>query len=132
MPLQGVQSFCTRPIDIPPWLASGYRPTPTIIEAAEALYQTHSVLEISRSDAGAKDWQATAKRIADFVEASKRNGPKSICFITGVPGAGTTLAGLNIAAKRAVAHDDQYAVFLSGKGRRDAGELASTTSRGAV
>jgi KaiC/GvpD/RAD55 family RecA-like ATPase len=75
-------------------------------------------MEISRSDAGAKNLQATAKRIADIIETSKRIGRKSICFITGVPGAGKTLAGLNIAAKRAVDHEDEHAVFLSGKGRR--------------
>ena len=95
-------------IDVTAWRDSGYRPTPTIIEAAEALYRGHNVEEISRSDAGAKNLQATAERIAEIIETAKREGRKSICFITGVPGAGKTLAGLNIAAKRAV--------FLSGNG----------------
>jgi hypothetical protein len=39
------------------WAASGYKPTPTIIEAAQALYQGHRVEEITRSDAGAKKSQ---------------------------------------------------------------------------
>ncbi len=103
-------------IDPIAWQSSGYRPTPTIIEAAEALYRNHAVEEISRSDAGAKNLQATSDRIAEVIEASKRNGRKSICFITGVPGAGKTLAGLNIAAKRAERHEDEHAVFLSGNG----------------
>lgn len=103
-------------IDVAAWRASGYRPTPTIIEAAEALYRNHAVDEISRSDAGAKNLQATAGRIAEVIEASKRDQLKSICFITGVPGAGKTLAGLNIAAKRAGRHEDEHAVFLSGNG----------------
>jgi hypothetical protein len=98
------------------WRSSGYRPTPTIIEAAEALYRNHAVEEIARSDAGAKNLQNTSEKIAEVIERSKLEGRKSICFITGVPGAGKTLAGLNIAAKRAERHEDEHAVFLSGNG----------------
>ena len=103
-------------IDPAAWESSGYQPTPTIIEAAQALYQNHNVLEISRSDAGAKNLKATSGRIADIIERSKAAGRKSICFITGVPGAGKTLAGLNIATLRAMEHTDEHAVFLSGNG----------------
>jgi len=106
----------TAQIDVSAWRNSGYRPTPTIIEAAEALYREHAVDEISRSDAGAKNLQATAHKIARIIEHSKQTGQKSICFITGVPGAGKTLAGLNIAAERAERHEDEHAVFLSGNG----------------
>ncbi|WP_206601129.1 DNA/RNA helicase domain-containing protein [Pseudophaeobacter leonis] len=84
-------------IDCDDWQASGYHPTPTIIQAAQALYQKHDVEEISRSDAGAKNLQSTSRLISEIIEASKREGRKSICFVTGVPGAGKTLAGLNIA-----------------------------------
>lgn len=103
-------------IDVESWRSSGYRPTPTIIEAAEALYREHAVEEISRSDAGAKNLQSTSDKIAEIIERSKLTGSKAICFITGVPGAGKTLAGLNIAAKRAERHKDEHAVFLSGNG----------------
>lgn len=98
------------------WAASGYHPTPTIIEAAQALYQNHDVREIARSDAGAKNLKATDARIAEIIDRSKAEGRKCICFITGVPGAGKTLAGLNIAAERAIDHVDEHAVFLSGNG----------------
>ena len=98
------------------WSASGYQATPTIIEAAQAMYQEHDVQEIARSDAGAKNLQATDARIAEIIERSKTEEQKSICFVTGVPGAGKTLAGLNIAAKRASEHADEHAVFLSGNG----------------
>lgn len=77
------------------WVDSGYKPTPTIVEAAQALYQGHSVEEISRSDAGAKNLTYTANCITDIIDNSRRNRKKSICFVTGVPGAGKTLAGLN-------------------------------------
>ncbi|WP_170457155.1 DUF2075 domain-containing protein [Ruegeria arenilitoris] len=102
--------------DLAAWRASGYRPTPTIIEAAEALYRNHDVQEIARSEADEKNLSATSDRIAEIIDSSKRGSKKSICFITGVPGAGKTLAGLNIAAKRAEKHKDEHAVFLSGNG----------------
>ncbi len=114
--LGGPQMASQDDMEVGAWCAAGYRPTPTIIEAAQALYRSHAVEEISRSDAGAKNLKATSDRIAEIIEASKRDSQKSICFITGVPGAGKTLAGLNIAAKRAERHQDEHAVFLSGNG----------------
>lgn len=114
--LHGPYSGAAGDVNVVAWRSSGYRPTPTIIEAAEALYRDHDVEEISRSDAGAKNLRSTSSRIAEIIERSKRKGEKSICFITGVPGAGKTLAGLNIAAKRAAGHEDEHAVFLSGNG----------------
>jgi Uncharacterized conserved protein (DUF2075) len=98
------------------WMASGYKPTPTIIEAAQALYRSHRVDEITRSDAGAKNLGTTTARITDIVEAAKANKEKTICFVTGVPGAGKTLAGLNLATSRAQNNPDENAVFLSGNG----------------
>lgn len=103
-------------IDRSLWEASGYQPTPTIIEAAQALYQNHNVAEIARSDAGAKNLQATNAQVIGIIERAKLGRKKAICFITGVPGAGKTLAGLNIATQRAIAHEDEHAVFLSGNG----------------
>ena len=110
-----LQSFDARgEIDIQAWLASGYCPTLTIIEAAETLYQGHDVSEISRSDAG-DNLQDTERRIGKIIDVSKRDKRKAICFITGVPGAGKTLAGLNIATTRKC-YEDEHAVFLSGNG----------------
>lgn len=103
-------------IDILAWLGSGYKPTPTIIEAAQALYQGHKVGEITRSDAGAINLSQTAECIAQVIEDAKSNRQKAICFVTGVPGAGKTLAGLNLVTQRASAHEDEHAVFLSGNG----------------
>ncbi|SMO82291.1 DUF2075 domain-containing protein [Solitalea koreensis] len=98
------------------WENSIYKPTPTIIEASQALYRGHSVSEISRSDAGAINLSKTTECINRIIEKSKTTNSKSICFLTGVPGAGKTLAGLNIANERRKAHEDENAVFLSGNG----------------
>ena len=103
-------------IDPSVWANSGYHPTPTIIEAAQALYRDHQVEEITRSDASAHNLSVTTSKISQIIEDSKLNRKKSICFVTGVPGAGKTLAGLNIAAVRAKEHSDENAVFLSGNG----------------
>lgn len=98
------------------WINSRYRPTPTIIEAAQALYQKHDVKEISRNDAGAENLEKTNAAINYVIEDCKTNHKKAICFITGVPGAGKTLAGLNIANTRHQFEEDDHAVFLSGNG----------------
>lgn len=103
-------------IDPEAWARSIYKPTPTIIEAAQALYRGHSVEEISRSDSGAINLSRTAYAITQVIEQSKLNSRKSICFITGVPGAGKTLAGLNIANQRHDFEAEEHAVFLSGNG----------------
>lgn len=98
------------------WLNSLYMPTPTIIEAAQALYRGHNVEEISRNDASATNLNKTTETINKIIDFSKINNRKSICFITGVPGAGKTLAGLNIAIERQKIDENEHAVFLSGNG----------------
>lgn len=96
------------------WENSLYYPTPTIVEAAQALYANHNVENISRSDAGAYNLSLTTQKINEIIEYSKSNHKKSICFITGVPGAGKTLAGINIANERHKFEENEHAVFLSG------------------
>jgi hypothetical protein len=105
-----------KPIDTNYWENSIYKPTPTIVEAAQALYKGHNVKEITRSDAGTINLSKTADCINSIIEKSKSNSKKSICFVTGVPGAGKTLAGLNIAVERMKTDEDEHAVFLSGNG----------------
>ena len=102
--------------DATDWAAGAYRPTPSIIEAAEALFRGHDVAEISRSEAGAENLTRTAAAIEAVVERMKAQGGKAICFVTGVPGAGKTLAGLNIACGRMATDIGEDATFLSGNG----------------
>ena len=102
------------PITAVAWEGGRYRPTPTIIEAALALYSRHSVADISRSDAGAINLSETSDSISEIIETSKRKSEKAICFVTGVPGAGKTLVGLNMATTHMDKASDLYSVFLSG------------------
>ena len=62
-------------IDVQACLSSGYKPTPTIIEAAQALYQGQKVDEITPSDAGAINLSQTAECIAQIIEDAKSNRP---------------------------------------------------------
>lgn len=102
--------------DVITWANSPYQPTPTIVEASQALYQGHDVAHITRSDSGAKNLTLTADCLNKIIEQSKHHQQKAICFVTGVPGTGKTLAGLNIANQRMNIAKDEHAVFLSGNG----------------
>lgn len=103
-------------IDWRVWRTGRYSPTPTIMEAALALYRRHAVAEISRSDASAINLSQTSDTISRIIENSKEKKHKAICFVTGVPGAGKTLVGLNIATKYIDQTDAHHSVFLSGNG----------------
>lgn len=109
------------PGTIKDWIISPYTPTPTIIEAARSLYENHSVEDITRHEADKVTTDATIAYILDVINRSKREGEKSICFVTGVPGAGKTLVGLDVAVKQSYQDDgtfneDDGAVYLSGNG----------------
>jgi len=103
------------PISGRAWHNGEYRPTPTIVEAARSLYAGQNVREISRSEAGAQNLTRTTEAALSAVSHCAANRRKGICFITGVPGAGKTLAGLNI-VHNPVLHEGDLGVFLSGNG----------------
>jgi hypothetical protein len=110
-------AFCAGAmIDPDAWDRGRYLPTPTIIEAAMALYGGHAVTEISRSDASAINLSRTSEAITQIAHRSRQESTKSICFVTGVPGAGKTLVGLNIATQHIDKKAELYSVFLSGNG----------------
>jgi hypothetical protein len=111
-----LQEITPNYIDPIKWESGQYKPTPTIIEAARALYRDHNVSDISRSDAGAINLSKTSDAIDFIIDQAKQNSKKTICFITGVPGAGKTLAGLNIANRRLQLGNDEHSIFLSGNG----------------
>ena len=105
----------------PRWIISPYAPTPTIIEAARTLYESHSVEDITRHEADQVTTDRTIEYILNVIQESKKNQEKSICFVTGVPGAGKTLVGLDVAIKQTYQGqdkpvEDEGAVYLSGNG----------------
>ena len=98
------------------WEAGRYYPSPTIVEAAKALYSGHSVTEITRSDSGAQNLAVTATYVASLIESARQARKKVICFVSGVPGAGKTLVGLDVANRHTDVEDELYSVYLSGNG----------------
>ncbi len=114
--------------DVEGWGMSPYNPTPTIIQAATVLYRrknsdNKSISDITRTDASGASLQRTTDAVLNIVRESQEKGQKSICFVTGVPGAGKTLVGLNIAINlfeqnedKSSEEDRSLAVYLSGNG----------------
>lgn len=130
------------PLDGDAWGSAPYQPTPTIIEAARALYARHSVDAISRHDAGARNLRLTSVRIEEIIERARANREKTVVFVTGVPGAGKTLVGLNVATRRQT-FGESRAVYLSGNGplvavlqealtRDELARLGNTERKGAI
>jgi hypothetical protein len=102
-----VLDFCDGPaIDVTEWECGRYHPTPTIVEAAMALYGGHTVKELSRSDASAINLSRTSEALARVISTSRIESRKAVCFVTGVPGAGKTLVGLNIATQHVDKNSD--------------------------
>jgi len=104
------------PITPSTWGTGSYSPTPTIIEAARALYARHTVHDITRSDAGAVNLAVTSAAVEQIIAGARERRRKAIVFVTGVPGAGKTLVGLNVATRHGSRDDAAHAVFLSGNG----------------
>ncbi len=107
----------TEGINSDEWADGQYSPTPTIIEAATALYREHSVENIARTDASARNLRETGRAISEIIANAEKGGEKIICFVTGVPGAGKTLVGLDVATRqmRKLGHEkNEPSVFLSG------------------
>ena len=104
-----------RPIEPDKWNESEYKPTPTIIEAAKTLYDEQNVKEICRCHAGIENLTSTTEAVLNIIYDAQDSKKKMICFITGVPGSGKTLAGLNIVHNRKL-HEGKLGAFLSGNG----------------
>ena len=92
-----------------------------MLKLQKKLYENHSVDDITRHEADNVSTDRTIRYILEVIQKSKKNGEKSICFVTGVPGAGKTLVGLEVAIKQTYQDDskiseDDGAVYLSGNG----------------
>jgi len=115
--MRAVAERCDGPtLDLNLWSKGSYKPTPTIIEAAMALYGGHRVEDISRREAEAINLTQTSEAVEQIIRSARSQSHKSICFVTGVPGAGKTLVGLDIATRHFDTASELYSVFLSGNG----------------
>lgn len=105
------------PINPLQWLNGIYSPTPTILQAAKALFAGHKVEAITKKGADDVDLGATTDYLIDVIERAEREKEKVVCFVTGVPGAGKTLVGLNIIHSEELAKNiNRHAAYFSGNG----------------
>jgi schlafen family protein len=114
-----VYRSCSKPeadtINCEVWDKGMYRPVPTIIEAATALYSGTPVREIAHAHSGSENLNATTEFILAAAQEAQSNNEKVICFVTGIPGAGKTLAGLNLVHNRELQSGGQQGLaFMSG------------------
>lgn len=115
--MRAIDEWCDAPsLDASDWAKGRYKPTPTIIEAAMALYSGHKVEDISRREAEAINLTQTSGTVEHVISEARAKRHKAICFVTGVPGAGKTLVGLDIATRHIDNASELYSVFLSGNG----------------
>jgi hypothetical protein len=103
-------------IDFDKWFNSPYYPTPTIIAAAVEAYSSHHLSEIAQSEAGQDNINACEEKLNEVIAYAEQNKKKCVCFVTGVPGAGKTLVGLDVVAKNLEKGKDNLSVYLSGNG----------------
>jgi len=102
-------------LDASAWISSVYRPTLTIIEAAETLYENHSVRDISHNYA--ENLSATTDMVAQAILVARKRKKRTLILITGVPGAGKTLTGLNVVHDPSIrSKQGPSGIFLSGNG----------------
>tara|TARA_Y100001936_G_C16058397_1_gene662600 strand:+ start:183 stop:2168 length:1986 start_codon:yes stop_codon:yes gene_type:complete len=112
--LQASKEFNEPDIDSVSWENSLYNPTPTIIEAGQALYANHKVDEITRHDSVGRTFTQTSQAIDKIITESKRDSKKSIIFLTGIPGSGKTLVGLDVASRYQNVDDKEHSVYVCG------------------
>ncbi len=103
-------------LDFDRWFNSPYHPTPTIIAAAVEAYTSHDISEIANSEAGQEDIDKCEEEIGKIIDYARENHKKCVCFVTGVPGAGKTLVGLDVVAKNLKRGKENLSVYLSGNG----------------
>ncbi len=99
------------------WEQSEYQPTPTIVQAARVLFAGQKVEAITKSDAGSNDLKITTEYLIEKVNEAREKNTKIVCFVTGVPGAGKTLVGLNVVhEKESFGGKDFDTAYFSGNG----------------
>lgn len=104
--------------DFENWIKSPFKPNPTIIQSARSIYANNQVDEFYKFDAGEENLKVTEQTVESIVKEARGNKKKIICFVSGVPGAGKTLVGLDLAGKSRNNKDSGLpeAVFFSGNG----------------
>ena len=113
----GSEVICSEE-DFENWVKAPFKPNPTIVQSARSIYMNNQVDEFFKFDAGEENLKITEGTVECIVKEAKEKKKKIICFVSGVPGAGKTLVGLDLAGKTKnnTASGLPEAVFFSGNG----------------
>ena len=84
------------PLDAIAWCSAPYRPVPSIVEAAATLFARNSVADIAAARADTTNLTRTTQAIERALRVAREAGGRVVVFVTGIPGAGKTLCGLNV------------------------------------
>jgi len=99
-------------IDLEDWLEGDYAPLPTLIAAAKMIFNNERLPAIKRAESyGVASAVLRLKEIAQWAED---NSGRALAFVSGVPGAGKTLVGLQFVYDKS--DQSSQAIFLSGNG----------------
>lgn len=100
------------------FINSPFKPNPTIIQSARSIYMNNQVDEFFKFDAGEENLKITELTVEEIVKEAQTEKKKIICFVSGVPGAGKTLVGLDLAGKSRNGENNDLpaSVFFSGNG----------------
>ncbi|MCQ4162888.1 DUF2075 domain-containing protein [Roseomonas sp. GC11] len=109
--IQAALPMPATPLDGAAWARGAYRPVPTIIEAAQRLFARHGVEEIATARADVENLRATTAAIRRAIAGAREAGERRVVFVTGIPGAGKTLCGLNLVFGQKA---EEGAAFLTG------------------
>lgn len=101
-------------IDAKNWLESEYRPLPSLISAARTIFKDEALPRIKRAhSAGIPE---TVQELLEIAATAKKNHERHLIIVTGVPGSGKTLVGIQFVYESKTNNADKTGVFLSGNG----------------
>lgn len=104
------------PPDVRKWVGGDYAPLPSLVSAARYIFEHKELPQIRRaSSAGIPE---ALKALQGAAAEARENNERHVAFVTGVPGAGKTLVGLQFVYQTRFSdtEDERGAVFLSGNG----------------
>lgn len=99
-------------IDLDDWLDGDYAPLPTLIAAAKMIFSNERLPAIKRAESYGV--ASAVARLKEIAKNSQENSGRSLAFVSGVPGAGKTLVGLQFVYEES--NQESQAIFLSGNG----------------
>ena len=79
------------------WEAAAYRPVPGLMEAACGLYARHDEARLLLASSGRGELERTRTAVLGLIDEAREAGERRVVFVTGRPGAGKTLCGLDVA-----------------------------------